>query len=490
MADWKVIDVPGIGPTEFPSDMPDKDIIKAIQRTVISQKIASDPISQGAQNFAQDMPWHQKFLAGMGKAPADLWMGTKQALGIENQQNVTDQQRLDAPLMKTGAGFAGNVAGNIAAMAPAMMIPDANTMVGAGLMGGAYSGLMPTAEGESRGQNALIGMLGGAGGQAAANIVGRAVRPVQSSLNGPLSALAEKAEGQYGIPLKAAQRTGSKPLAVIDSVLENLPLTADKQAIIKEGQKAAFNRAVLKTVGEASDSATPDVLNAARTRIGGSFNEIAGRNNVSLGDPFVDSLAVIESQINAFSSPAIRTSVDKALDLAAQGSITGKAYQQVRSTLGKQANDAFKSGNSELGQALKQVKGALDDAATSSISKADQEAWRVAREQWQALKVVEKAAAPVSADAVAGNVSAAKLAQALQQVDKKGFTYGTRADELSDLARIGQAFIKDQVPNSGTAQRSFYQNFLTHPVDTVWQGGIGGLSVPIQRFINSRAGQA
>jgi hypothetical protein len=186
----------------------------------------------------------------------------------------------------------------------------------------------------------------------------------------------------------------------------------------------------------------------------------------------------------------VREAIDKGLELATQKTISGKDYQKIRSTLGKQGNDAFASGNSELGQALKSLKAGLDDAATGSVSAADKDAWNLARKQWQALKVVEKAAAPTSADAVAGNVSPAKLAQALMSVDKKGFTYGTSNQKLGDIARIGQAFVKEQIPNSGTAQRSFYQKLMNNPITAVMEGGVGGLSVPMQRIMQSKAGQA
>ena len=63
-----------------------------------------------------------------------------------------------------------------------------------------------------------------------------------------------------------------------------------------------------------------------------------------------------------------------------------------------------------------------------------------------------------------GNISPAQLSAALaKQVGREGKALG-RGD-LNDLARIGQLFVRDQVPNSGTAQRMAYQGLLT--------GGVG-----------------
>lgn len=444
-----------------------------------------DNLNAETLNPTIGMSGTDKFLAGAGKAFSDIGRGAKQLVGMGDQGVIDEAKRIDKPLMDTGAGMAGNIAGNVAATAA---IPGASSYAGAAGLGAALGAMQPVASDESRLQNVGIGAAGGAAGQGLANALGRLARPVQSTLKPELAGLAAKAQAA-GIPLDIAQQTGSKPLQIINSVLDNLPFTADKQAAQKTAQRAAFNKAILAQVGENADSATPEVLNAARTRIGSAFNDLSARNNVALGDDFVNSLAAIEGGSNVFTKPAVRDTVDKALELAAQGQISGQTYQKVRSTLGKQAKDAFNSGNSEVGQALKAVQNALDDAATASIAPADKAAWAEARKQWGNLKAVEQAAAPTSADAVAGNVSAAKLAQALMKGNKQGMIYGTGDQAMPDLARIGQAFIKEQIPNSGTAQRAFYQDLLTNPMKII-PGALGGAAIPVQTLMNSKTGQA
>ena len=427
----------------------------------------------------------QKALAGAGKAFVDIGRGAGQMLGIVPQSAIDEAKALDAPLMRTGAGLAGNIGGNLAAFAPTALIPGVNTLTGAGLVGAGMGAMQPVATGESRGANTAIGGALGVMGQGAANAIGRAIRPVQSTLRPEVSQLASKAD-DLGIPLSAAQRTGSRPLAIAESVMENLPFTADKQLAIKQTQRDAFNRAALRTIGAESDKATPEVLNAAKQRIGQSFEQLAARNAVGLDDEFITALGVVDSSTTAFSNPKIGDTVEKALEVAAKGKISGQEYQKIRSSLTKASSSAF-STDAELGQALKSIRNALDDAAGRSISDADKQAWTEARKQWQALKVLEKAAAPTTADAVAGNVSPAKLASALNTADK-GFKYGTGQKELGDVARVGQAFVKDQIPNSGTAQRQFYQSVLENPLRLL-SGAAGIGSVPIQSLINSPAGQ-
>jgi hypothetical protein len=433
----------------------------------------------------EGMSGPSKFLAGAGKAFTDIGRGVGQIAGVVPQSEIDSSKALDAPLMKTGAGVAGNITGNIAAFAPTAMVPGVNTLTGAGVLGGAMGAAQPVASGESRGVNTALGAGFGVAGQGVANAVGRAIRPVQSRLTPEMSALAQKAD-DLGIPLTAGQKTGSRPLAITESVLENLPFTADKQLAVKEAQKSAFNKAALRTIGADADKATPEVLLAAKERIGQTFQDLSARNAVGLDDEFITALAKVDSSRTAFSSPKIGDTIEKAMELASKGRISGQEYQKVRSSLGKAASSAFNS-DAELGQALKSIRNALDDAATRSITESDKKAWTEARKQWQALKVLEKAAAPTSADAVAGNVSPAKLASALNTVDK-GFKYGTGQQELGDVARVGRAFVAENIPNSGTAQRSFYQGVVENPLRLL-SGAAGVGSVPIQSLINSPAGQ-
>ena len=133
---------------------------------------------------------------------------------------------------------------------------------------------------------------------------------------------------------------------------------------------------------------------------------------------------------------------------------------------------------------------------------ADKAAWGAARQQWGGLKAIEKAAAPTSADAVAGNISPAKLSSALMTGNKNSMLYGTGNQELPDLARIGQAFIKDQIPDSGTSQRAFYQALMTgapgaagmllaNPLTAAAGMAAGSLTpAAVQAMMRSKGGQA
>ena len=453
-----------------------------------------DAVAAANADPTSDMSGTERALAGGGKFFNDLYQGTGQMLGLVPQSEVDDTAQRDKALMRRPAARAGYMGAGAVGTIPTAAIPGVNTIGGSAMVGGLLGGLQPVPTGESRGMNAAFGAAGGALGQALGNVLSRANQPVRATLPPELSGLASAAQQKYNIPLDAADMTGSRPLKVLRSVFESMPGTADKQAVINETKRNAFNKAVLTEVGENAEKATPDVLNAARTRIGGEFDRLTQSNQIGVGDDFFNALVKVDSSRNEFTNPAVGSAVNKALDLLARAEkngykISGEDYQRIRSTLGKAADDAFKASNSELAQALKAIKRALDGEARNSLPAAEKAAWDKASRQWQNLKIVERAAAPNSADAVAGNVSPSKLSQALLSTDRQGYTYGTRTDNMGELARVGQAFVKDQIPNSGTAERTFWTRFMENPVKALWQGGAGGISRPAQAAINSPAGQ-
>jgi hypothetical protein len=99
----------------------------------------------------QGMSGTEKFLAGTGKAFADIGRGVSQYLpGGATREDVAESRQRDAALMNTGAGMAGNIAGNVAAAIPTAFIPGANTITGAGLIGAGMGAMQPsTSSGET-----------------------------------------------------------------------------------------------------------------------------------------------------------------------------------------------------------------------------------------------------------------------------------------------------------------------------------------------------
>src|SRR5581483_1225634 len=109
------------------------------------------PVSQGIN----------RFLAGAGKATTDIGRGAGQMVGLESRQDVAASRALDAPLMRTGAGKAGFIAGTAADALPAAFIPGANTMLGAGAIGAGMGLLQPSVSTKETLGNTALGAATG-----------------------------------------------------------------------------------------------------------------------------------------------------------------------------------------------------------------------------------------------------------------------------------------------------------------------------------------
>lgn len=460
-----------------PEGATQEEVLAYAQRQVAGRKQESVDPSEGGLPFRPfgvdtglTMPQGlSRFAAAAGKAPADLWRGIKQRVGAESQEEIDAAQKIDAPLMKTGAGIAGNIFGNAGMLAPTAFIPGANTLTGAAIIGGGAGALQPTASGDSTAGNVALGAVGGAGGQAAGNALGRALRPVSSSLSPEEKALAEAA-AREGIPLTAGQKTGSRSLQVAESVMENLPLTSGPQLAGKEAQQRAYTAAALRRAGMGGDSAAPEALAAQKSALGGTMERIAESNKLDFNQGLTDKLARIAGEAGLRGKSAaepIESVIDRILaEVGKDGSMSGQAYQAWRQKL-----RPLSSGGGAESHYFSQIRRALDDAFNTQMEGAGSEAWKGANRQYANLKTIMQAAGGPGAQSATNQLSPAQLSAALRQaMGKEGVALG-RGD-LNELSRIGQVFVKDQIPNSGTAQRQFWQSMLTGGGGA----GVGGIA--------------
>lgn len=420
-----------------------------------------------------------KSLVGMGDSQEERELNKQANRALDKTHPVASTVgniAANAGMMYAGGGLLGG-AGEMAALRGAPALGEAFGAVGnavrapRGLLesvaGGGVYGAATSAENRALGtiEGAAGGGVGYGLGKGIGNVLGRVSNPIQAAITPAEQSMIGKAQAM-GLPLNAAQQTGSKTLRWIDSALDNLPYTSDMQAAAKGGQRDIWQRAVLGQLGENSNAATSDVLGSAYSRLGKSFNALSARNSVDLGADFFDAIAKVDASKTPFSK-GIGSVVDDALELAAKGNISGKEYQAVRTSLTKASKGAW-ANNPELGQALKTLRNALDDAASASVSPADKAAWSATRAQYKALKTIEKAA-----DTSDGRISPLKLYSEVGRMNPSGMRYGQGDQTLPDLARVGKQFVAEKLPDSGTAQRSWYMNMLQNP--TAGLGGLTGL---------------
>lgn len=184
---------------EFPANMPDAEIAKILAQQFRPKQPEYDP--------TEGMTTTQKVLAGIGKGMVDVGRGIGQTFGLVSQEDIARARELDAPLMRTGAGQVGNVIGTAATLAPTALIPGANTMAGAALIGAGSGFVAPSVSGEETLKNTL---MGGVLGPAALG-VGRGVAAGYQGAKALAQPFTKK--GQEQIAAKALQSFASDPAA-------------------------------------------------------------------------------------------------------------------------------------------------------------------------------------------------------------------------------------------------------------------------------------
>ena len=450
------IDVPGHGIVEFPDGMSDADIVKAIQANMVQPKQPADDV--GALKAG---------LIAAGRTTDKVVQGVRQAYNT-----VTGD---DATLAKMAEDEAGKdaayaplrqkhpVATGIGEAVPMLAVPAGGAGSALGFMGrSALAGAIPQAlsygSAGERARGAALGAAGGAVGGAMGLGLAKVLKPAGAGVAG-LSDDAMAAADRIGYSLSPGQRTQNPAMQGFENYLSKSPGSSGAMQAKTAANQAALNRSAAGAIGQRADSLDEGVFSAAKNAIGGEFSRLQGVTSPALGNDFMAALVKVDADNvarGAFRSKGVDTVVDKALDLAAKGNLSGKAYKEIRTELTTQAEQAFNGKDATLGQAIKSIRSALDDAAKKSLSPADQKAWDVAREQWRAYKTLTKGNV-----AEAGNVSAARVASQLRR-GGDGFRTGAFDGGLTDIGRIGEAVKGVQNPNSGQlVQQMLYGNPLS-----------------------------
>lgn len=454
----KIIEVPGMGRVEFPDGMGDADIAKAIQASMPAVEQQSEkPESVGALRAG---------IMAAGKTTDNILDGlTQMYLGARGESSALDA--LKQTNEAKNAAFkpvqdAHPIATGIGSAVPMMALPVGGASA-AGMIGkSAFAGALPEALSygttEERMKRAAVGGAGGAVGAGIGLGLAKLMKPSGAMADG-LSKEAQAAADRLGYKLSAGQRAQNPAMQNFENYLARSPGSSGAMAARSTANQNALNAAGAKAMGQSGGDLSEGSFSAAKDAIGAEFQRLQAITNPKLDTDFFAALAKIDADNAArgsFKSKSIDSLVDKGLDLAAQNQLGGKAYKEIRTQISNDAQSAFQSGDATLGQALKTMRKALDDAAKKSLSAADQKAWDATREQWGAYKALTK-----SNVAEAGNLSAARLAGVMRR-QGDGLRTGAMQGPLSDVARLGEAVKSVQNPNSGQlVNQMMYGNPLT-----------------------------
>jgi hypothetical protein len=434
--------------------------IQSLPAKTTAEPVSDNPVS--GNSFLENLG------AGVKKGGADLALGVKQrfddaaatleskfggqsvnaALGLPNAADVqkqtqaqVDQKRIeDTPLMETAGGKVGNFVGKAVPAIAAAFIPGGQTLTSSIITGGALGAAEPTATGESVMSNVVGGAAGGAGGYGLAKGIGMLAGKVadkaaaQATLNAPRDTIAAVArDAGYTIP-----PSQTNP-GLINSMLEGFSgklLTAQKASV---SNQAITNRLVAEEVGlNPAQAITKDALSNLRRTAGQAYDAVASSGQVTptaaytkaLDDIVAPYVQATKGFPNAKPNPVIGE-----IDALRSSSFdAGSAVAKIK-TLRGDADTAYRTGNKDLGKALKSGANAIEDAIDTHLTATGAPAGLLSKFRDARQAIAKSYSIEKSLNDATGNVNAGKLAQ---QLDRGRSLSGN----LQTIAQVAQAFPK------------------------------------------------
>lgn len=381
------------------------------------------------------------------------------------QKRIAEKRALDAPLMESEGGTRGAIAGNMLQLASpgavskvaAIKYPQAagiaaglapKTYAGNAALGASMGMIQPRTEGESQAVNMGAGAAFGAGGRAIAGGLGNIVNGGSQKLSKETMALYQSAKAA-GIPVHWSQLTDSKLAKTLSSIAGTLPFSGAGNAV--KAQKEKFIGALGETFGlKGATNLDDDVMASAGKAISKKYDDVYGRNTIKSDAQLFVKLGQIKKKIGDDltddNAKVALNQINKIVNNLKSGEITGSKYQNLRGELAEII--ASNKGNS-LGSIVKQARKALDTTAQRSVGPDDAKILAEANRQWANFQLTKKALQQVAG--AKGEVNPANM----WNLAKNGST-----SEMRELGKVGQ-FIKDPIPDSGTAGRNLAAGLAT-----------------------------
>lgn len=387
-----------------------------------------------------DLPSQAGRLMGRGierLTGADLGMDRPMPGFVESVSEV-------APSVGRAAAYEPQTVAGEYAQTAGEFLPGAALTPGGLLARLGYGVAAPALTSEAAGQ--VASSLGaGPTGEAAARLAGAVAGPVaaERGLRGLISPMAGAMDdtamraaetlSRQGVPVTAGQQTGSQAIRALEDTLAPSP-----------EQLEAFSRAALRTIGAEGSRASDDVLRAARSRIGGVFDDVTQNLTVDAQPfrvaqiqraadtyrqlaPTANQAPIIDDIASALSNPANPPSARQIM-----------TWRSRLSNLTRTSDTATRQAAIE---ALETVDDIIADSLRAANRGGDVDALRTARQQWRDLLAIERAATGAAGRGSGGLITPEALGGAVIQQSRTQYATGGRG-ELGDLARSGDRLLR------------------------------------------------
>lgn len=371
------------------------------------------------------------------------------------QAGIDEAKQRDAPLMDTGAGKAGYVGGAVLAGAPVAMMPGANTIPGAAIAGALTGAAQPVAsdEGdivEQKVKNAAIGGAISGGVQAAGQAINNAFRGMRVR-DAARQAGRQAANAERDATLAASQAEGYiVPPAMTEGnttgkLLSGLSGKAKTEQFFRVRNQQVTDRLARRALNLPDDvPITPDVTRAVReAAVQVGYDPVRAVGSIPIDNQYTNALNRITrdyaGSVGSFPNAA-RTDVAQLVDdYRVQNFTADDAITEIRA-IRERASDAFRTGNSNLGRAMRDLSAALEDQIERHLQTSGRNGQEMLRNYRDARRMIARSF--TVDDAIvegSGSVDATAFARALKRgapLDNELETIGRFANNYREVARV------------------------------------------------------
>jgi hypothetical protein len=408
-----------------------------------------------SQRAAGEKEFGQGIISGIKEAP--FWLNDLVNTGVEaaggkpvvaGSKDIYKKLGAPIPEPKTGLGVMGEIAGGVPTLVGGKLAPKA--------AGELVTKAIPAAD---------VGLL-------------------------PVSKLAQK----HAIPMSMDEVTGSRALKAAQKVGQDLPFSG--QQAFREKQMEAWNKGILKNLGEEGMRITPEVMNSAYKRLGKEFDALGKGKKFSVGQPFDTGLNEIRGEYGIFKKPdgtviassKTKDAVDSFENTVAElkreanpdGTISGEKLNKMRAKVNKYIRDSDDYDTKVL---LGDLENHIIDTMTADPKVAAE--FAQTKQQYKNFIALE----PLVQKGKAGNISPIGLSNRVARIYGRAYTTGNAGD-IGELARVGREILPE-LSGSDTQTRQMY-NKMAGLIGTAGAGsyspittavGLGG-NRAFQEFFN------
>lgn len=326
-----------------------------------------------------DMGTVETLRAGIGRGMASAARGVGNLVGLVSDADVAEAKRLDSALLGTTAGKVGNVVGLGAAGLPAALIPGANaTLLGSALTGAGVGALTTEGDAMERLKGGAFGAAGGAVGKVLGDAMGAGARALADRARQGFAGR-QTANAQRVAAAQAAQDAGFVvPPADIPNAGAFTEALSGLSGKIKTAQVASArnqdvtNSLARRAVGIADDAPlTAQALADVRVNAGKAYDAVRGVGTLQADQQYsrgLDALGQAHRGVMPDFPQLARSDVQGLLGgMQREQFDSGVAVDAIR-LLRSRADQAFRSGDNEMGRAAKAAAGELEQLIERNLS--------------------------------------------------------------------------------------------------------------------------